>query len=113
MTIQTTRKELLRNYGNGGLSVGYCDARYLLKYEDKRAFTAGVYGWNFDAYDVDGVLICTGYRGMIGKQPRFLAKYEKKARAIVENWDLKFEQKQKRIGKLLRAWIKKEYEKAE
>lgn len=113
MTIQTTRKELVRNYGNNGLAVGYCDAYYLLKYEDKRAFTAGVYGWNFDAYDIDGVLICTGYRGMIGKQPRFLAKYEKKARAIVENWDLSFDKKQKKVGKLLRAWIKKEYEKAE
>lgn len=111
MTIQTTRKELVRNYGNGGLAVGYCDAYALLKYEGKRAFTAGVYGWNFDAYDVDGVLICTGYRGMIGKQPKFLAKYEKKARSIVDNWDLSFDKKQKRIAKLLRAWVRDEYKK--
>lgn len=111
MTIQTTRKELVWNYGNSGLAVGYCDAYALLKYEDKRAFTAGVYGWNFDAYDIDGVLICTGYRGMIGKQPKFLAKYEKKARAIVDNWDLKFDQKQKRVAKLLRAWVRDEYKK--
>jgi len=111
MTIHTTRKELARNYGTNGLAVGYCDAYALLKYTNKIACTSGIYGWNFDAYDIDGVLICTGYRGMIGKQPKHLAKYEKKARAIVDNWDLKWEQKEKKVAKLLRAWIKKEYEK--
>jgi len=32
------------------------------------AYTSGVYGWNFDCYDVSDIwpstCICTGYRGM-------------------------------------------------
>lgn len=29
-----------------------------------RRWRLGVYGWNFDVYDIDGTAIVTGYRGM-------------------------------------------------
>lgn len=111
MSVETTRKSLVANYGTNGLAVGYCDAWALLRYEDKKAHTGGVYGWNFDAYDVEGVLICTGYRGMIGKKPQFLKKYEQKARAIVDDWNIPYQKKQRRVHALLLKWVKKEYEK--
>jgi hypothetical protein len=34
------------------------------------AYSAGTYGWNFDVYEVGGVAICTGYRGMPSKNDR-------------------------------------------
>jgi hypothetical protein len=35
-----------------------------LKYASPFAYSAGVYGWNGDYYEVDGVLIATGYRSL-------------------------------------------------
>ena len=121
MKIQTTRKELLRNYGKEtALAIGYCDAWHLLKGAGVEPFAccSGVYGWNFDAYEVDGVLICTGYRGMIGKQAENVEKYEKKAREIMENYTFnpetykKDQQKQtQKIKKLLSAFVKENFKK--
>lgn len=108
MSIQAKRKELLNTYGATGLAVGYCDAQALLSYQNKMCYCAGVYGWNFDAYDVDGVLITTGYRNLIGRQPRFLDKYEQKARAIVNDWNISHARKVARVNRLLKNWIKKE-----
>lgn len=111
MTIQATRRELLKDYGHSGLAVGYCDAYYLLSYENKLCYTAGVYGWNFDAYQIDGVLITTGYRNLIGKRPQFLDKYEKKAEKIAKDYSLDYDARKKKIKKLLLEWIKKEFQK--
>lgn len=47
------------------VAIGYCEL-HLLECADPEAYTAGVYGWNFDVYRLGGLTICTGYRGMIG-----------------------------------------------
>lgn len=49
------------------LSIGYCDAQYLLNYERPFAYSAGVYGWSCDYYDIDGVCISTGYSPLASK----------------------------------------------
>ena len=48
------------------VALGYCELQCLLGCADPEAYTAGVYGWNFDVYRLGGLTICTGYRGMIG-----------------------------------------------
>lgn len=48
------------------VALGYCELQHLLGCADPVAYTAGVYGWNFDVYRLGGLTICTGYRGMIG-----------------------------------------------
>lgn len=48
------------------VALGYCELQRLLSCADPEAYTAGVYGWNFDVYRLGGLTICTGYRGMIG-----------------------------------------------
>jgi len=73
MKYKTTSKELKQGYYNI-ISVGYCDLQSLLSYESPVAYNAGVYGWNYDVYDVDGVAIATGYRGMPSKNSS--ANYE-------------------------------------
>ena len=115
MKIKTTRKELLRHYGKiNAISIGYCDAWHLLHGArlEPFAYCAGVYGWNFDAYDVDGVLLCTGYRGMLGQDAKNLQKYEDKARALVEgyrfdadNYKRKRAALQRKCRKLLDSFI--------
>ena len=52
--------------GTPTVAMGYCELQRLLGCADPEAYTAGVYGWNFDVYRLGGLTICTGYRGMIG-----------------------------------------------
>lgn len=65
MKFKTTAKEIRRGYGRI-IALGYCEAEALLLYKKPVAYASGVYGWNFDLYDIDGVAVCTGYRGMPG-----------------------------------------------
>ena len=63
MKFKTTKKAIQAGYYRIA-SIGYCNAQSLLKYRSPVAYSAGVYGWNGDYYEVDGVLIATGYRGL-------------------------------------------------
>lgn len=86
MKYKTTRKAIVTGTPSACLvSAGYCDLQSLLMYHSPVAYTAGVYGWNFDVYDVHGLTICTGYRGMPGRRAKNIAEYEEKARRIRES----------------------------
>ena len=83
MKYKTTRKAVV----SGSLrlvSAGYCDLQTLLRYHSPIAYTCGVYGWNFDVYEIHDLTICTGYRGMPGRRANNIGKYEKAAREAVE-----------------------------
>jgi len=62
MKLKATRAEMSQYYRIA--AIGYCEAQFLLKYRSPFAYTSGVYGWNGDYYDIDGVLIATGYRSL-------------------------------------------------
>lgn len=123
MKFKTTSKRIKENYGqNYILSIGYCDLQFLLKYEYPKAYTSGVYGWNYDLYDIDGIAICTGYRGQPkGKDFNYslVRKYDDKARKIIETynkkdtetWEKYLNKKEKTIKKLLNNFIKEVYTK--
>jgi len=108
--FKTTTKFLRQNYDTI-LSVGYCDMSHLLRYTSPIAYNCGVYGWNYDAYEVDNILICTGYRGMpacrnINNDFELIRDYEKKAQAIVENWNC-WSNKQNDVNGLLNELLNK------
>ena len=63
MKYKTTAKALKQGYYKI-IAAGYCDLQHLLNYHSPIAYSKGVYGWNFDVYEVDGIAIATGYRGM-------------------------------------------------
>ena len=63
MKFKTTRKQMQNNYSKV-INVGYCTLQNLLNYESPMAYSCGVDGWNGDYYEVDNVLIATGYRGL-------------------------------------------------
>ena len=89
------------------LSIGYCGACNLLRFHEPVAYTCGVYGWNFDIYAIDGVHICTGYRGMVGKTPNndILRLYEDAATKVMGMNELSWEEKEQKVEKLLSAFI--------
>lgn len=102
--IKITRRAITE-YPFPVLSAGYCDLQHLLRNHEPYAYNAGVYGWNFDVYDVYGKIICTGYRNMPGKRAKNIAEYENKARAIVENYKIPYEKRSEQIEELLREFI--------
>lgn len=108
MKFKTTAKAIRESYGKK-LAIDYCGAQFLLSNHAPIAYTCGVYGWNFDVYDIDGVTICTGYRGMVGKSVNYdvLCEYENAARAAVHDSALPYEERRERVEKLLREFLEK------
>ena len=105
MSFKTTRKSIVNSTASKDLlSVGYCGLATLLKNHSPIAYTCGVYGWNFDVYNVYGKTICTGYRNMPGRKANNEAVYEEKARAISDNYDLKWEERRDKIELLLKEF---------
>ena len=82
MKYKTTAKVVKEGYYRI-ISVGYCDLQGLLSYKSPESYTCGYYGWNFDVYNIDGVAIATGYRGMPSKNSKadykLIREYEAKA----------------------------------
>ena len=107
MKYKTTAKAIREGSCNPR-AVGYCDLRYLLNNHSPIAYTCGVYGWNFDVYEVYGVTICTGYRGMIGTRCEGIREYEGKAAKILswENKEMTYDEKREAVENLLREFCK-------
>jgi hypothetical protein len=105
MKYKTTTKALREGACNLRCA-GYCDLQNLLRTHDANAYTCGVYGWNFDVYEVYGLTICTGYRGMPGKRLEGIAEYEKKADAIWCDYNKPYDERREEVEKLLYEFCK-------
>lgn len=107
MKYKTTAKAL-REGARNLRSAGYCDLQYLLTNHNPVAYTSGVYGWNFDVYEVYGLTICTGYRGMPGERLEGIAEAEEKANKILawENKDMAYDEKHEAVENLLHEFCK-------
>lgn len=85
MKLRVTKKEMREGYDKV-LRIGYCNAQNLLNYEQPFAYSAGRYGWCCDYYDINGVLISTGYSPIKSKGMRSdygrIQKYDKRAERI-------------------------------
>ena len=60
MKLKTTKKQI-RESAYQLYAVGYCELDRLLAYQSPFAYSSGVYGWSCDYYNLDGVIISTGY----------------------------------------------------
>ena len=88
MKFQTTHKDVTNSYYYV-MSIGYCDAQYLLKDYLPFAYTkSNIYGWQCDYYDIGGVCISEGYTPADNKNAKtdyeLTRKLDRKAREI---WD--------------------------
>lgn len=107
MKFKTTTKAL-REGANNLRCAGYCDLQYLLRNHNPVAYTRGVYGWNYDVYEVYGLTICTGYRGMPGKRLEGIEEAEAEAVKIWDNYDklVTWEEKDEAVETLLHEFCK-------
>lgn len=104
MKFKTTRKAIV----NGSVNLvcaGYCDLSTLLRNHSPIAYTCGVYGWNFDVYEVYGLTICTGYRNMPGRRANNIGEYERKARAIMDEYTRNYKERCADVENLLQEFI--------
>lgn len=110
MKFKTTAKAIREN-GGKVLSVSYCGMQHLLSNHAPIAYTCGVYGWNFDVYTVDGVTICTGYRGMVGKSPDYdvLRDYENRAEKIMYDRTIDYDKRRELVESLLSDFLSKAF----
>ena len=105
MKYKTTAKAIRKGAMNPR-SAGYCDLSFLLTNHSPVAYTCGVYGWNFDVYEVYGLTICTGYRGMVGKRLEGISEAEAKAEKIYENYDknISWDEKREAVEEVLKEF---------
>jgi hypothetical protein len=80
--------------------------QFLLIGKNPMAYNSGVYGWNYDLYDLDGIALLTGYRGTYGTYINPMEE-EKQARAVWEDRALSYEKKLEMIDSLLWQVINK------
>lgn len=105
MKYKTTRKAIVSGTPAKRLvCAGYCELQNLLVNHEPVAYTRGVYGWNFDVYEVYGLTICTGYRGMPGRHANNCTEYEKKADAIRSDYYRNYEERMDEIENLLKEF---------
>lgn len=110
MKTLTTKKAVINNYKKV-VSVSYCSLQKLLVLEKPFAYTAGVYGWNADIYDLDGIALATGYRpfGNIKPSLELTRKYEQEATEVIytiQNYEVQKEALKALIRSFLEEVIK-------
>lgn len=107
MKFKATKKEMRDGYDK---IIQATDIDQLLKFQDARAYSVRIEGWACDYYEVDGVLICTGYDPLKSKNAKTDyqtgREYNDKARAILDS-DKPREQKEYEVNVLLSEYVAK------
>jgi hypothetical protein len=105
MKAQVTKKQIRENFYSI-LSIGYCDAQYLLYFKNPFAYSSGINGWSCDYYQIDNICISTGY-APIGTPVNYslLRELEGKAQKIVHDYNLSSLDKEKQLNELIKELI--------
>lgn len=110
MKRRITRQEARGHVGT--LKIGAAAAQSLLRFQNAYGYNCGVYGWNFDSYYINGIVINTGYRPTVGKSVDYelLRKYESKARALQSKNGLTYNQIKAYTNRLLNNFVRRALE---
>lgn len=89
MKLKISNKEIKQRFKNI-IVIGYCNAQYLLKGIEPTFYNCGVYGWNYDLYEIDyNTCIITGYRNFPKPTLEYkyidLERYEEQAKKCYSN----------------------------
>jgi hypothetical protein len=109
MKFKTTKAAIKSSYSKIAM-ISYCNAQYLLKFEEPVAYSTRGEGWACDYYDIGGVLISTGYAPIANKNTHcsydIVRKFDDKAREIVYDYSLNYEEQKAKVKELLSEFIK-------
>lgn len=107
MNVKKVTRGYIYNHYNKVYAISYCGAQALLSRLDRFGYNAGVYGWNYDAYDMgNGICITTGYRP-IGEHVDIdkLRLYEQSAERILYDYKKPWTVREDEMNKLLNKFI--------
>lgn len=108
MRYKTTRKAMKESYDRIA-KVGYCNLQHLLRFQEPFAYSTRVEGWACDYYDINGILISTGYNPIEGKRTKcsynICRKYDDEAHKILCDYSLTQEEQKEKIDILLNEFI--------
>jgi hypothetical protein len=107
MKFKTTRKAITNGYKTI-VSIGYCNAQHLFRYEDPIAYTTRAEGWGADVYQVGSVAIVTGYAPFGNIRPDYdlVRKYDREAEAICSSSSFDWNTAKVEARALLERFIK-------
>lgn len=106
MNTKKLTRTTVQALSNKHIRLGYCEASYLLRPLERIGYNSGVYGWNYDAFLYRGVVITTGYRGMIGNRPAVSVEpFEKRAEMLSKDSNISYEEYTKKALALLDEFI--------
>ena len=107
--IKATKKEIKQNLYI--VSIGYCGAQNLLKALEPIAYSTRAEGWACDYYDIDDVIISTGYSPLNNKRIKYdykeLRKLDQKANTIWSDYNITYKQRANKVYKLLVKFLNK------
>lgn len=90
MIYEMTRSDAYR-LGNTVVKLPNGAMQSLLYGVNRIGYNSGMYGWNWDAHIIHGVVFCNGYRNIPGSvttgERALIAQFEEKAREIWMNND--------------------------
>lgn len=105
---KATRKAMKESYDKI-ICVGYCNLQYLLRFQEPFAYSTRAEGWACDYYDIDGILISTGYAPIDSKRTKstyeICRKYDEAAQKILCEYSL-YEKQKEKVNNLLMDYIK-------
>ena len=107
LKAKVTKKDILESYYNV-ISIGYCNAQYLLQGLEPQFYTCGIYGWNADIYQIDySTVIVTGYRPFSNLERDYdlLKKYEERAEKVWGDYSLDYDKRKEKVNKLLKEFV--------
>ena len=108
MKFLTTKKAVRNGYAHI-IGTGYCSLQSLLYFRDPVAYSTRVEGWACDYYSFGGTVISTGYSPLTTVNATVgydrVAWYDDKAKAIVKQYDMPYEQRREQVEALLAAFI--------
>ena len=109
MKFKTTKKSIKEN-SYYIIKASYCLLQDLLSYENEFAYSTRTEGWACDYYDINGVIISTGYAPIESKNVnvnyKMMKSYNDKAQHIRYNTKFKYETKKRKVQSLLNEFIK-------
>ena len=108
MKLKATKREIKNSYSKL-ISIGYCDLQYLLYFKSPFAYSAGVYGWSCDYYEIsNNTCISTGYSPVGDIEPSYelILDYNNSAQNIIYS-DITMDKKREKVNELLNEFIQK------
>lgn len=103
MKPKLTKKDIT-NRGKKVLRVRTDALRNLLINHEPIGYNAGTYGFNWDAYEVCGVVICSGFRNMPGVVPYGAIIYEEQAHKVVKDYSKSWDERREEVEELLKKF---------